>query len=150
MFCNAHNALFVEHLNVLPDWDMFRTDHAYSRFHGVARCLSGGPIYVTEIPGKHDVSLIQEMTAKSLSGRSITLRPERLGRTPDIYVAHSKARLLRVLTTHQGALMLSFFNMGQFPTREIIGLVDFEGRVADTPYILIISTLGALFKAFTK
>ena len=40
VFCNAHNALFVQHLNVLPDWDMFQTSHPYSGFHAASRCVS--------------------------------------------------------------------------------------------------------------
>src|SRR5271163_4632165 len=57
VFCNAHNALLVQHLNVLPDWDMFQTSHPYSGFHAAARCISGGPIYITDSPGQHNVSL---------------------------------------------------------------------------------------------
>lgn len=47
IFCNAHNALMAQHLNVLPDWDMFQTDHKWAGFHASARAISGGPIYVT-------------------------------------------------------------------------------------------------------
>ncbi|KAI7197876.1 glycoside hydrolase [Hortaea werneckii] len=37
IFCNAHNALFTQHLNVLPDWDMFQTSHPWAGFHAAAR-----------------------------------------------------------------------------------------------------------------
>lgn len=40
IFCNAHNSLLTQHLNVLPDWDMFQTDHPWAGFHAAARCLS--------------------------------------------------------------------------------------------------------------
>ena len=49
VFANAHSALFVQHLNVLPDWDMFQTSHAYSGFHAAARCVSGGPIVIVSV-----------------------------------------------------------------------------------------------------
>jgi len=75
VFANAHNALYVQHLNVLPDWDMFQTSHPYSGFHAAARCVSGGPIYITDYPGEHDVKLIHEMTARSPRGETIILRP---------------------------------------------------------------------------
>lgn len=115
---------------------MFQTDHAYSSFHAAARCLSGGPVYITDVPGKHDVSLIQQMTAKNSEGRSIILRPERIGRTSEIYVAHSEARLLRVQTSHQGASILGLFNVGSSSSREIISLAEFPDLVDGTSYIV--------------
>lgn len=115
---------------------MFQTDHIYSSFHAAARCLSAGPIYITDIPGRHDVSLIQQMTAKSLQGRSIILRPEKMGRTSDVYVTHSEARLLRIETTHQGASVLGLFNMGSSSLREMISLSEFPGRADGTRYVV--------------
>lgn len=127
---------------MLPDWDMFQTDHAYSRFHAAARCLSGGPIYTTDVPGRHDVSLLQQMTAHTPPhGRALVLRPDRVGRSSDIYVAHAEARLLRIETTttslpitQQGggpansASMLGLFNMGASTTREMVRLAEFPIR----------------------
>lgn len=40
----------TQHLNVIPDWDMFQTVHEYSGFHAAARCVSGGPIYIVCSP----------------------------------------------------------------------------------------------------
>jgi hypothetical protein len=51
LFCNAHIALLTQHLNLLPDWDMFQTAGPFPDMHAAARCLSGGPIYVTDVPG---------------------------------------------------------------------------------------------------
>jgi Raffinose synthase or seed imbibition protein Sip1 len=75
IFCNAHNTLFVQHLNVLPDWDMFQTSHPYSSFHAAARCVSGGPIYITDTPGEHDLNLIAQITAENVRGQTVILRP---------------------------------------------------------------------------
>ena len=63
IFCNAHNAILTQHLNLLPDWDIFQTNHTYSGLHAAARCLSGGLIYITDEPGVHDIKLISQMTA---------------------------------------------------------------------------------------
>jgi hypothetical protein len=68
IFCNAHNAVLTQHLNILPDWDMFQTSGPLPDLHAAARCSSGGPIYVTDVPGQHDVDLIRQMTSKSSSG----------------------------------------------------------------------------------
>ena len=37
LFANAHNTLLTQHLNILPDWDMFQTDHEFAGFHAAAR-----------------------------------------------------------------------------------------------------------------
>ena len=81
VFCNAHNAVFVQHLNCLPDWDMFQTLPAEGRLnfaglHAAARCVSGGPIYFTDEPGRHDVGLIEEMSARSVRGERVILRAD--------------------------------------------------------------------------
>lgn len=135
---------------MLPDWDMFQTDHAYSSFHAAARCLSGGPIYITDIPGRHDVPLIHQMTAKNLKGRSIILRPEKLGRSSEIYVGHAEARLLRVETTHQGASILGLFNVGSSTSREIISLAEFPDLVDGTRYITRHYTSGTYSGPWSK
>ncbi|KAH9826905.1 glycoside hydrolase family 36 protein, partial [Teratosphaeria destructans] len=71
IFCNAHNAVFTQHLHVLPDWDMFQTSHPWASFHAAARAVSGGPIYFTDEPGKHDIQLLGQMTAQTPRGRTV-------------------------------------------------------------------------------
>lgn len=44
-----------------PDWDMFHSDHAAGQFHGAARAISGGPVYVSDKPGRHDHDLIHRL-----------------------------------------------------------------------------------------
>lgn len=113
------------HLNVLPDWDMFQTVHHFSRFHAAARCLSGGPIYITDRPGQHDGSLIGEMTANTPDDRLVILRPEVVGRTAEMYLQHTDARLLRIQARHGQASMLGLFNMGPTALTEFVFLRDF-------------------------
>lgn len=140
----------MEHLNVLPDWDMFQTDHPWSSFHGAARCLSGGPVYITDIPGKHDVSLIQQMTAKTTDGRSIILRPDTIGRTSEVYIAHGEARLLRVETKHQMASILGFFNIGSTLLREIINIARMPGIMEGKPYVIRHHSSGNISGPWSK
>jgi Raffinose synthase or seed imbibition protein Sip1 len=77
IFWNAHNALLTQHLNILPDWDMFQTTHDYSAFHAAARCVSGGSIYITDSPGQHNLLLIKQLVAITPSRRSMILRASR-------------------------------------------------------------------------
>lgn len=99
IFTNAHNALFTQHLNLLPDWDMFQTVHDYSGFHAAARCVSGGPIYITDVPGKHDIGLIDQMTGQTTRGKTVIFRPN-VGKSLDAYVAYDDEVLLKVGTYH--------------------------------------------------
>ncbi|KAL8361794.1 hypothetical protein RB601_007560 [Gaeumannomyces tritici] len=125
VFCNAHVALLSQHLRIFPDWDMFQTVHHFSRFHAAARCLSGGPIYITDNPGQHDGNLIEEMTAKTPDGRLLILRPEVVGRTAEMYLEHTDGRLLRIQARHGQASMLGLFNMGSAALTELVFLRGF-------------------------
>jgi hypothetical protein len=99
VFANAHNSLFTQHLNLLPDWDMFQTIHDYSDFHAAARCVSGGPIYITDVPGKHNIALINQMTGQTTRGKTVIFRPN-VGKSLDAYVGYEDEVLLKVGTYH--------------------------------------------------
>lgn len=131
VFCNAHNALLVQHLNVLPDWDMFQTSHPYSYFHAAARCVSGGPIYVTDAPGEHDLDLIAQMTAENVRGQTVILRPSVVGKTVGIYDPYHDGRILRVGTyngaAQTGTGMLGLFNVSDHEISSMVPITDFPG-----------------------
>lgn len=131
VFCNAHNALFTRYLNVLPDWDMFQTSHAYASFHAAARCISGGPLYITDEPGKHDLTLIDQMTAPTVKGITVILRPSVIGRTIDIYHDYNEGHVLRVGSytgwAKTGSGILGLFNIRSAEASSIVSLMDFPG-----------------------
>ena len=111
IWANAHNALFTQHLNVLPDWDMFQTVHDYSGFHAAARCVSGGPVYITDVPGHHNVDLINQMTGITPRGKTVIFRPSVLGRSLDQYVGYHDDSLLKVASYHgKSCLKVSVIN----------------------------------------
>jgi raffinose synthase len=48
----AFNSLLLSHVSI-PDWDMFTTNVAHermARLDAVSRCLSGGPVYISDTP----------------------------------------------------------------------------------------------------
>jgi hypothetical protein len=131
VFANAHNALLVQHLNVLPDWDMFQTDHPYSGFHAASRCISGGPIYITDTPGEHDVGLIKEMCAKNARGQTVVLRPSTVGKTIGVYDNYNEKHILRIGAydgnSDVGTGMLGVFNISDHETTFLLPITDIPG-----------------------
>ena len=56
----ADNSLFLGEIGV-PDWDMFTSTHKDAGMHAAARAVSGGPLYVSDRPGKHDPELLRKL-----------------------------------------------------------------------------------------
>jgi hypothetical protein len=149
IWTNAHNSILTQHLNILPDWDMFQTSHDYAAFHGAGRCVSGGPIYITDIPGKHDINLISQMTGNTPRGDTVILRPHIVGKTTSTYNSFDDAILLKVATyvgmAHTGISILGVFNCTKRPLAELIGLDAFPGAETGT-YVIRNHTSGQVTK----
>ena len=64
------NSLFVGEI-CQPDFDMFQTRHPAATLHAVARALSGGPVYLSDKPGMHDLSIIERLVLP----KGLVLRP---------------------------------------------------------------------------
>jgi raffinose synthase len=56
----AYNGVFFAPL-VIPDYDMFQSTHAASKAHAIARAVSGGPVYVSDKPGKHNFDILRKL-----------------------------------------------------------------------------------------
>lgn len=56
----SFNSLLLGEI-VVPDWDMFHSNHSTAEFHGAARAIGGCPIYVSDKPGKHDFKILQKL-----------------------------------------------------------------------------------------
>ncbi|KAH3950293.1 hypothetical protein HBI81_245810 [Parastagonospora nodorum] len=149
VFCNAHNSILTQYLNILPDWDMFQTSHDYAGFHGAARCVSGGPIYITDVPGQHGVDLIGQMTGNTPRGDTVILRPHTVGKSISAYNAFDDPVLLKVSTyvgmAHSGISIIGVFNCAPRPLAELIGLDSFPGAEKGT-YIIRSHTTGQITK----
>ena len=60
LYINAHTSFWIGNI-VMPDWDMFQTGHYTGAFHGAARAISGGPIYISDEVGKENIETIHAM-----------------------------------------------------------------------------------------
>lgn len=56
----AYNSLWMGQF-LLPDWDMFKSDHVCGRFHAASRAICGGPVYVSDSVGSHDFDLLRKL-----------------------------------------------------------------------------------------
>ncbi|KAF7562970.1 hypothetical protein G7046_g1137 [Stylonectria norvegica] len=146
VWTNAHNSIFTKHLNVLPDWDMFQTVHDYSGFHAAARCVSGGPIYITDVPGQHDMDLIGQMTGMTPRGKTVIFRPSVVGKTVYPYTGYDDDSLLKVGSYHgasqTGTPILAIFNISARPLTELIPLSCFPGTDPSIEYVIRAHTTG--------
>ncbi|KAF4990971.1 hypothetical protein FDECE_14195 [Fusarium decemcellulare] len=146
VWTNAHNSIFMKHLNVLPDWDMFQTVHEYSGFHAAARCVSGGPIYITDVPGEHDMDLIGQMTGLTPQGKTVIFRPDVLGKTVYPYMGYDDDSLLKVGSYHRasrtGHPILAIFNISARSLTELIPFSIFPGVGPRIQYVVRAHTTG--------
>lgn len=152
IFCNAHVSVLTQHLNLLPDWDMFQTNHIWSGFHAAARCVSGGPIYFTDEPGKHDLGLIDQMTARAATNR-IILRPD-VGKTTQVYAGHLEPVLCKLGTYWRpdgiaGSAILGVFNVSQHALSELISLRAFPKIQPDQACVIRAHTTGEISRRVT-
>ncbi|KAL2815605.1 glycoside hydrolase superfamily [Aspergillus cavernicola] len=157
VFCNAHNALLTRYLNVLPDWDMFQTSHPYATFHAAARCISGGPIYITDIPGQHNMALVNQITAPTIQETTVILRPSLVGRTLDMYNDINEGHILRIGTytgrAQTGSGIIGLFNVSTTTKSCILPVSDFPGIYVDDTdraYIVRAHTNGKIAESLNS
>lgn len=154
IFANAMNNIFTSHLNGLPDWDMFQSAlPEYGALHAAARCISGGPIYITDTPGQHDVSLIKQMSAVSPQGNTIILRPSRVALPIDPFVAYNNNQLLKVgnfCGSVGGSSLMALFNVSETENSELISIDEFPGIVPNTKYVVRSHVTGGVSGAHVK
>ncbi|KAI8374754.1 glycoside hydrolase superfamily [Radiomyces spectabilis] len=74
IYVNAMNSLWTNALDLTADWDMFQSRHPFAEYHAISRAISGGPVYITDIPGYHDTSILSRLVATSVDGEQTLLR----------------------------------------------------------------------------
>jgi raffinose synthase len=104
---NAANALWSANF-AIPDWDMFHSGHEAGWFHGAARAISGGPVYVSDVPGKHDPALIRALTLSG--GRVARPQPARVADSRILVDCTREDRLLLVRSATVSGRLLGAFH----------------------------------------
>ncbi|MCV2423673.1 hypothetical protein LNV47_24115, partial [Paucibacter sp. DJ4R-1] len=108
----AYNSIFLGEF-MQPDWDMFHSQHPAAEYHGSARGISGGPIYVSDAPEKHNFDLLKKLV---LADGSI-LRARLPGRpTKDCLFSDP---------TRDGVSLLKIWNMNKYTG--VLGIYNCQG-----------------------
>ncbi len=63
VYKNIFNNLWSSNFSI-PDWDMFQTHGQAPEFHAAARAISGGPVYVSDHPGKQNFDILKKLVLK--------------------------------------------------------------------------------------
>ncbi|XP_042499314.1 probable galactinol--sucrose galactosyltransferase 6 isoform X2 [Macadamia integrifolia] len=108
----AYNSVFLGEFMV-PDWDMFHSQHPAADYHGSARSISGGPVYVSDRPGNHNFELLKKLV---LPDGSI-LRARLPGRPTKDCLFSDPAR--------DGVSLLKIWNMNKYTG--VIGVYNCQG-----------------------
>lgn len=109
LLTNAQTAVWFGEF-ILPDWDMFQSQHPAGSLHAAARAIAGGPIYVSDAPGAHDFALLRKLVVSD----GAVLRPDGVGRpSPScLFVDPTREHaLLKIFNTNRDAGVLGLFNV---------------------------------------
>ncbi|XP_027330439.1 probable galactinol--sucrose galactosyltransferase 6 isoform X2 [Abrus precatorius] len=108
----AYNSIFLGEI-MLPDWDMFHSLHPAAEYHASARAISGGPLYVSDAPGKHDFQVLKKMVLPDGS----VLRARLPGRPTKDCLFTDPAR--------DGVSLLKIWNMNRYGG--VLGVYNCQG-----------------------
>lgn len=108
----AYNSVFLGEI-MQPDWDMFHSLHSAAEYHASARAISGGPIYVSDAPGKHNYELLKKLVLPDGS----VLRARLPGRPTRDCLFSDPAR--------DGISLLKIWNMNKYTG--VIGVYNCQG-----------------------
>ncbi len=106
---NAFNSLWLGALQVC-DWDMFQSGHPWGRYHALARAVSGGPVYVSDVPGTSDYALLQSFLAAD--GRTLRCPHPALPVRESLFRDHDEPILLKVFNRAGTLGLLGVFHPG--------------------------------------
>ncbi|XP_068635738.1 probable galactinol--sucrose galactosyltransferase 6 [Aristolochia californica] len=113
----AYNSVFLGEF-MQPDWDMFHSLHPAAEYHASARAISGGPIYVSDAPGKHNFEVLKKLVLPDGS----VLRAALPGRPTKDCLFTDPAR--------DGVSLLKIWNMNKYTG--VLGVYNCQGAAWNT------------------
>jgi hypothetical protein len=125
VLCALQNSLWFSQL-VWPDFDMFQSHHPDANFHAIARAVSGGPVYLTDVPGKQNISSIEPLVLNDgkVIRADIPARP-----TKDCLFQTQDPLPFKAFSLAKGAGLLGIWNVadkdhvtGSFAPSDVYGL----------------------------
>ncbi|PIN09995.1 Galactinol--sucrose galactosyltransferase [Handroanthus impetiginosus] len=108
----AYNSVFLGEI-MLPDWDMFHSLHPAAEYHGSARAISGGAVYVSDAPGNHNFDLLKKLVLPD----GTILRARLPGRPTKDCLFSDPAR--------DGVSLLKIWNMNKYTG--VLGVYNCQG-----------------------
>jgi raffinose synthase len=127
---NAYNSFLIGEVAV-PDWDMFQSHRPHSVYHAMARALSGGPIYVSDLPGEQDAALLEKLVCFEGEIMRPLRCPEPARVTRDRLLTNCREEkcLLKIFNQVNGVGLLGLFHVhrGAEPVEDAFRPSDVEG-----------------------
>jgi raffinose synthase len=128
------NSLWMSEM-VWPDFDMFQSHHADALYAAVARAISGGPVYLTDVPGQQRPGVLWPL----IYGDGRIIRADMPARpTADCLFQGQDTLPFKAFTLSRGAGLLAAFNVadkervsGCFRPADIYGLKGEQFAVYD-------------------
>ncbi|KAJ1258238.1 hypothetical protein BS78_10G059600 [Paspalum vaginatum] len=119
----AYNSVFLGEF-MLPDWDMFHSLHPAGEYHGSARAISGGPVYVSDAPREARLRAAEE---DGLAGR---LRAARASAWPadqglPVHRPGTRRCQVAVFAALLVCCLLKIWNMNKFTG--VLGVYNCQG-----------------------
>ena len=144
IYANAYNSLWSSQF-AQPDWDMFQSHGPMPLYHAVARAISGGPVYVTDLPGKQDFALLKRLC----TSYGCVLRCEQPALPADDCIftdPMAEPVPLKIVNRHLGIGVLAAFHCcpGERPARGAFGPADVRGIDRARRYAVLDQLTGGL------
>ncbi len=131
LYTNAQTSFWMGEF-IHPDWDMFQSDHPMGAYHGAARAVSGGPVYVSDSPTGHDLQLLRKLVLSD----GTTLRALHPGRPSPDCIFHDPRTEdipLKIFNLNTYGGLLGIFNARWIPDAVEQPFVRGTLTIADVP-----------------
>jgi hypothetical protein len=125
LMCQVNSIWFSQF--VFPDFDMFQTYRPNAEYHAIARAIAGGPIYITDEPGKQNVEILKKLCLN----KGQVLRTDQPSRpTLDCIFQITEHKPFKAFSTVGKTALLGAWNVantdevtGSFCPSDVVGLV---------------------------